>query len=77
MTIKDPLTGHPMRAFSGDWQQELDRLRAAMAATLLDGPSLTSHQLTDYSDDPEYAIPPRDVPAGRDLLSSLPEERMT
>lgn len=32
MTIKDPLTGHPMQPFSGDFQESVDRLRAAMAA---------------------------------------------
>jgi hypothetical protein len=32
MTIRDPLTGHSMHAFSGDFQESLDSLRAAMAA---------------------------------------------
>lgn len=32
MTIRDPLTGHSMRVFSGDFQESLDSLRSAMAA---------------------------------------------
>ena len=35
----------------------------------LDGPFMTSRQLTDYSSDPGYAIPPRDVPEGSDLVA--------
>lgn len=59
MALKDTREGRDVLRPIAD-RTGLARLRAAMAASdPLDGPFTTGQQLTDYSDDPEFAIPPR------------------
>jgi len=54
------VTSTELRAFDLATPESLARLRAAMAAETspLDGPSMTGREICDYSDDPEFAIPP-------------------